>query len=90
VLRKPSPEHREAIEKSIETSLSALDLLLAGDMTRAMMKIHVRAPRPKPAPADTVAPRPKPAPADTVAPRPKPAPADTVAPPPAPAKEGAS
>jgi PTH1 family peptidyl-tRNA hydrolase len=61
VLRKPSPEHREAIEKSIETSLSALDLLLAGDMTRAMMKIHVRAPRPKPAPADTVAPPPAPA-----------------------------
>ncbi len=61
VLRKPSPEHREAIEKCIETSLSALDLLLAGDMTRAMMKIHVRAPRPKPAPADTVAPPPAPA-----------------------------
>jgi peptidyl-tRNA hydrolase, PTH1 family len=61
VLRKPSPEHREAIEKCIETSLAALDLLLAGDMTRAMMKIHVRAPRPKPAPADTVAPPPAPA-----------------------------
>lgn len=50
VLRKPSAEHREAIAKAIETSLSALDLLLAGDMTRAMMKLHIRPPRPKPAP----------------------------------------
>jgi len=50
VLRKPAPEQREAIEKSIELSLTALDLLLAGDMERAMMKIHVKAPRPpKPA-----------------------------------------
>ena len=49
VLRKPSAEHREAITRTIETSLSALDLLLAGDMTRAMMKLHVRPPRPKPA-----------------------------------------
>jgi peptidyl-tRNA hydrolase, PTH1 family len=48
VLRKPSPEHREAIEKSIEQSLAALDLLLAGDMERAMMKIHAKPPRPKP------------------------------------------
>jgi peptidyl-tRNA hydrolase, PTH1 family len=55
VLRKPSPEHREAIEKSIDQSLTALDLLLAGDMERAMMKIHAKPPRPKP-------PRPVPAP----------------------------
>jgi PTH1 family peptidyl-tRNA hydrolase len=48
VLRKPSPEHREAIEKSIEQSMGALDLLLAGDMERAMMKIHAKPPRPKP------------------------------------------
>ena len=48
VLRKPSPEHREAIEKSIEQSMTALDLLLAGDMERAMMKIHAKPPRPKP------------------------------------------
>jgi PTH1 family peptidyl-tRNA hydrolase len=48
VLRKPSPEHREAIEKSIDSSLSALDLILAGDMERAMMKIHAKPPRPKP------------------------------------------
>jgi peptidyl-tRNA hydrolase, PTH1 family len=48
VLRKPSPEHREAIEKGIDQSLSALDLILAGDMERAMMKIHAKPPRPKP------------------------------------------
>lgn len=48
VLRKPSPEHREAIEKAIEQSMSALDLLLEGEMERAMMKIHAKPPRPKP------------------------------------------
>ncbi|HUG23211.1 aminoacyl-tRNA hydrolase [Piscinibacter sp.] len=48
VLRKPPQEHREAIEKAIEQSLGALDLLLAGDMERAMMKIHAKPPRPKP------------------------------------------
>lgn len=48
VLRKPSPEHREAIEKSIEQSLTALDLLLAEQMERAMMKVHAKPPRPKP------------------------------------------
>lgn len=49
VLRKPSPEHREAIEKAIDQSLAALDLILAGDMERAMMKVHAKPPRPKPA-----------------------------------------
>jgi PTH1 family peptidyl-tRNA hydrolase len=48
VLRKPSPEHREGIEKAIEQSLSALDLILDGDMERAMMKVHAKPPRPKP------------------------------------------
>lgn len=55
VLRKPSAEHREAIDKSIEQSLAALDLLLAGEMERAMMKLHAKPPRPKP-------PRPEPTP----------------------------
>ena len=55
VLRKPSAEHREEIDKAIDLSLSALDLLLAGDMERAMMKIHAKPPRPKP---------PRPAPTD--------------------------
>ena len=48
VLSKPSPEHRVEIEKSIEQALAGLDLLLAGDMERATMKIHARPPRPKP------------------------------------------
>jgi peptidyl-tRNA hydrolase, PTH1 family len=56
VLRKPPKEEREAIAKSIEQSLTALPLLLAGDMERAMMKIHAKPPRPKP---------PKPLPDDT-------------------------
>ena len=70
VLRKPPLEQREAIDKSVEQSLSALDLVLAGDMERAMMKVHAKPPRPKPprpeglptatAPKDTGTP-PKPA-----------------------------
>ena len=48
VLKKPSPEHRVEIEKSIEQALSGIDLLLDGDMERATMKINARPPRPKP------------------------------------------
>jgi PTH1 family peptidyl-tRNA hydrolase len=49
VLRKPSPEHREAIAQAIDRSLESLDSVLAGDMERAMMKIHASKPaRPKP------------------------------------------
>ena len=59
VLRKPPAAERDAIEQSIERSLTALDLLLAADMERAMMKIHVKAARAKPAPA---APSPTPEP----------------------------
>jgi PTH1 family peptidyl-tRNA hydrolase len=55
VLRKPPADQREAIDKSIAQSVSALDLLLEGDMERAMMKVHARPPRPKP-------PRPLPSP----------------------------
>jgi len=56
VLRKPTVEHRELIEQTIARSADALDLLLAGEMERAMMKVHVKPPRPKalraePAPA---------------------------------------
>jgi PTH1 family peptidyl-tRNA hydrolase len=51
VLRKPSREHREEIDKAIDRGLSALDLLLAGAMERAMMKVHAKPPRPKPPPA---------------------------------------
>lgn len=49
VLRKPAPEQRVAIEQCIAQSLEALPLLLDGPMERAMMKIHAKPPRPKPA-----------------------------------------
>lgn len=48
VLRKPPAEQREAIEKSIAQSLGALDLMLAGDMDKALVKVHAKPPRPKP------------------------------------------
>jgi len=47
VLRKPPVAEREAIDQSIAQALGALDLLIAGDMERAMLKIHARPPRPK-------------------------------------------
>jgi len=55
VLKKPSPEHLLEIRKSIDQALSGLDLLLAGDLERATMKINARPPRPKP-PAPAAAP----------------------------------
>ncbi len=60
VLKKPSPDHREAIDGTIQRSLQAVPLLLAGDMPAALAKIHAQPPRPKP-------PRPTPpaGPADT-------------------------
>lgn len=48
VLKKPSAEHREAIDKAIEQSLGASDLMLAGDMDKALALIHAQPPRPKP------------------------------------------
>ena len=48
VLKKPSPDHRDAIERCIERSLEASDLLLAGEMDRALQKIHAPPLRPKP------------------------------------------
>ena len=58
VLRKPPADQEEAIDKCIAQSLSALDLMLAGDMERALMKVHAKPPRPKPAPAPAPAPTP--------------------------------
>jgi len=60
VLRKPPLSERELVDKAVDQSMQALDLLLAGDMERAMMTIHAKPPRPKP-------PRP-PKPADGPAP----------------------
>jgi PTH1 family peptidyl-tRNA hydrolase len=49
VLGRPMAEHREAIEASIERSLTGLDALLAGDMAQATMRVHTTKPqRPKP------------------------------------------
>ncbi len=49
VLKKPSPEHRKAIGETIARSIESLDLMLAGEMERAMMAVHAsKAPRPKP------------------------------------------
>jgi peptidyl-tRNA hydrolase, PTH1 family len=47
VLKKPPAEQRSEIEKSIEQSLSGIDLLLAGNIERAMMKINARPTKPK-------------------------------------------
>jgi PTH1 family peptidyl-tRNA hydrolase len=49
VLRRPPAEQRQSIEQTIERSVDVIDLLLATDMERAMMKIHAKPPRPKPA-----------------------------------------
>jgi PTH1 family peptidyl-tRNA hydrolase len=56
VLKKPAPEQREAIEQCIARSLDALDLLLGGEMEKAMMKMHAKPPRPKPPRPATEAP----------------------------------
>ncbi len=48
VLRKPIAEQRDAIDKAIAQGVSALDLLIEGDMERALMKVHSKPPRPKP------------------------------------------
>ena len=49
VLKKPMLEHRKAIDDSIYRSVAALPLLLAGDMEKAMVRIHTsKPPRPKP------------------------------------------
>lgn len=60
VLKKPSPTDREAIDDCVTKSTEALDLLLAGEMERAMMKVHAKPPRPKPP-----KPQPTPPPTDT-------------------------
>ena len=44
VLRKPSQDHRIAIEQTIDRTLKALPALLAGEMTQATMLIHTSNP----------------------------------------------
>ena len=48
VLKKPSPDQRELIARSIDQSLKAVEALLAGEMDRALALIHAQPPRPKP------------------------------------------
>lgn len=58
VLKKPSQEHRAAIEECIDRSLKAVPELLKGEMDKATMKIHThQPPRPKP-PRPAAAPAP--------------------------------
>jgi peptidyl-tRNA hydrolase, PTH1 family len=45
VLRKPLATDRELIDKNIDIAISALDLLLAGNMQNAIVKIHSKPPR---------------------------------------------
>jgi PTH1 family peptidyl-tRNA hydrolase len=48
VLKKPSLDHRIAVDQSIERSLKALPHFLAGEMDKAMMVVHTsKPPRPK-------------------------------------------
>ena len=61
VLKKPSQEHRAAIEECIDRSLEAVPELLRGEMEKATLLIHTsQPPRPKPprpaTPAPTSAP----------------------------------
>jgi PTH1 family peptidyl-tRNA hydrolase len=76
VLRKPAPEQREAMVKAIAASMAALDLLLAGEMDRAMGKLNVRPPRPKPPPASPPGSAPASAPGPAATPTAAPGPAD--------------
>ena len=48
VLKKPAPDQRKAIEISIDKTLDAVDLMLAGAMDRALAQVHAQPPRPKP------------------------------------------
>jgi len=48
VLRKPPASERDLIEGCIDRSMEALDLLLAGDMTKATALLHAGPQRPKP------------------------------------------
>jgi PTH1 family peptidyl-tRNA hydrolase len=48
VLKKPSLDHRIAIEQGIDRALKALPHFLAGEMDKATMLVHTsKPPRPK-------------------------------------------
>ena len=49
VLKKPLAEQRDLIQESITRSVKAADMLMQGDMEKAMVQIHTsKPPRPKP------------------------------------------
>ena len=48
VLRKPPQAERQAIDKCIAQALDATEALIAGDMAKATLLVHVQPPRPKP------------------------------------------
>ncbi|TFZ06406.1 aminoacyl-tRNA hydrolase [Ramlibacter henchirensis] len=49
VLRKPSPEQREAIHECVDRTLKAVPAMLAGEMDKATLIVHTsKPPRPKP------------------------------------------
>lgn len=48
VLRKPPQAERQAIEDCIDKSLPVVELMLKGEMDKALMKLHAKPPRPKP------------------------------------------
>lgn len=49
VLKKPMAEQRKLIDESIARSVLAVDMLMQGDMEKAMVQIHTsKPPRPKP------------------------------------------
>ena len=55
VLKKPSPDHRIAIEQTLDRAIKAVPAFLSGDMEQATRLIHTsKPPRPKPvrAPAE--------------------------------------
>lgn len=57
VLKKPTLDHRLAIDQSIERALQALPHFLAGNMDKATMMVHTsKPPRPKPARPEDPAP----------------------------------
>ena len=59
VLKKPSQEHKVAIDECITRSLKALPALLAGEMDKATLLIHTSTP-PRPKPPRKVEPEPEP------------------------------
>ena len=60
VLRKPPLAERQAIEDCIQKSYDAVELMLKGDMAKALAKIHAKPPRPKPPKPPTPAQTPQP------------------------------